>query len=320
MILIFVIGCSIFSFWSCNEQVGNKSADASKNYLNIFKEQFWKDFQTVPEGYQQRYNYPAPLENKYSADGPYQVDMYEQEDSDQRIKCLQVYFPACMKTEKRVWPLVIIANGTGTPASKYKAIFRHLASWGFIVVGNEDEWTWDGKSISKSLDMMLKANATPSNQFYQKVDTANIGLTGHSQGGMCVYTAASIYENSHLYKALCAQSGTATMLVDSLGADFLKDIKAPMLLMGGCGDFDAKALCKLDELIKSYEGIGSEHRIMGRIKGTDHGDMLPRGDAYMTAWMRYWLCRDTEAEKCFVGHEAEILNNESWQDVNRRNL
>ena len=164
---------------------------------------------------------------------------------------------------------------------------------------------------------MLKANADPSSLFYQKVDTANIGLTGHSQGGMCVYTAASLFENSRLYKALCTQSGTATMLVDSLGADFLKDIKAPMLLMGGCGDFDAKALCKLDDLQKSYEGIGSEQRIMGRIKGIDHGDMLPRGDAYMTAWMRYWLCADTEAKKCFVGKKAEIISNNSWQDVKR---
>lgn len=88
-----------------------------------------------------------------------------------------------------------------------------------------------------------------------------------------------------------------------------------MLLMGGCGDFDAKALCKLDELQKTYEGIGSEQRIMGRIKGTDHGDMLPHGDAYMTAWMRYWLCGDTEAKKCFVGKTAEILSNNSWQDM-----
>ena len=93
-----------------------------------------------------------------------------------------------------------------------------------------------------------------------------------------------------------------------------------MLLMGGCGDFDTKMLCRPEELENTYESIGSEQRIMGRIKGTDHGDMLPRGDAYMTAWMRYWLCGDTEAGKCFVGPDAEILNNESWQDVSRINM
>ena len=296
-----ITGCVLTGIWACNEQ-------------------FWSKLQNVDEGYQNRFDYQGTLEKKYAYNGDYQVEMFTQEDSDERIKLLQVYYPADLKTLQKKWPLVLMANGTGIRASKYKAIFRHLASWGFIVVGNEVEWTWDGKSVSKSLDIMLKANADPSSLFYQKVDTANIGLTGHSQGGMCVYTAASLFENSRLYKALCTQSGTATMLVDSLGADFLKDIKAPMLLMGGCGDFDAKALCKLDELQKSYECIGSEHRVMGRIKATDHGDILPRGDAYMTAWMRYWLCGDREAGKCFVGEDAEIIRNKDWQDVKRDKL
>lgn len=278
-------------------------------------EMFWKNMPVVSEGYQSRFDYQGSLESKYAADGPYQVKLFTQEDSDERIKLLQVYYPADLKSSQAKWPLVLMANGTGIRASKYQAIFRHLASWGFIVVGNEDEWTWDGKSISKSLDIMLKENANQMSIFYLKVDTAHIGLTGHSQGGMCVYTAASLFNNSRLYKALCTQSGTAAMLVDSLGADFLKDIKAPMLLMGGCGDFDAKLLCKLYDLQKTYEGIGSEQRIMGRIKDTDHGDMLPRGDAYMTAWMRYWLCNDTLAARCFVGKEAEITTNKMWQDV-----
>ena len=298
---LLITGCVLTGIWACNEQ-------------------FWSKLQNVDEGYQNRFDYQGTLEKKYAYNGDYQVEMFTQEDSDERIKLLQVYYPADLKTLQKKWPLVLMANGTGIRASKYKAIFRHLASWGFIVVGNEDEWTWDGKSISKSLDMMLRATTDPSSLFYQKVDTASIGLTGHSQGGMCVYTAASLFENSRLYKALCTQSGTATMLVDSLGADFLKDIKAPMLLMGGCGDFDAKALCKLDELQKSYEGIGSEQRIMGRIKGTDHGDMLPRGDAYMTAWMRFWLYDDTLAARCFVGKDAEMLTNKNWQNVKLKGL
>ncbi|MBR3021174.1 MAG: hypothetical protein IKH59_02270 [Bacteroidaceae bacterium] len=281
---------------------------------------FWDKLQTIDEGYQNRFAYQGKLEKQYAANGQYQVELFTQEDADERIKLLQVYFPADLKTTQKKWPLVLMANGTGIRASKYKAIFRHLASWGFIVVGNEDEWTWDGKSISKSLDMMLKANEDPSSLFYQKVDTANIGLTGHSQGGMCVYTSASLFENSHLYKALCTQSGTAKMLVDSLGGAFLNDIQAPMLMMGGCGNIDANMLCKLEDMQNTYDGIGSERRVMGRIKGTDHGDMLPRGDAYMTAWMRYWLCGDKEAGKCFVGNDAEILTNSSWQDVKRRRL
>ena len=105
---------------------------------------FWEKIQTVGEGYQCKFEYKGTLEKKYAYDGEYQVELFTQEDSDERIKLLQVYYPANLKTEQRAWPLVLMANGTGIRASKYKAVFRHLASWGFIVVGNEDEWTWDG--------------------------------------------------------------------------------------------------------------------------------------------------------------------------------
>ena len=43
-----------------------------------------------------------------------------------------------VKTGKGTYPLVVMVNGTGVAASKYKPIFEHLASWSFIVIGNED--------------------------------------------------------------------------------------------------------------------------------------------------------------------------------------
>ena len=274
----------------------------------------------VSDGYQNAFDYQGMLEKKYAMDGQYQVEEYSIEDEDEKIKSHDIYFPADIKTTTRQWPLVVIANGTGTPERKYKAIFRHLASWGFIVVGNQEEWAWEGKSSSKSQDVVLRENDNPQSPLYQKVDTVHIGLVGHSQGGMAVYTAASRFSHSHRYKALCTQSGTAIMLADSLGWDFLKEVKAPMLMMGGCGVVDAKALCKLDDMKKSYDAIGSKQKVLGRIKNTDHGDMLKRGDAYMTAWMRYWLCGDQEAGKCFLGDSAEILSNEAWQNVKREGI
>ena len=274
----------------------------------------------VSDDYQNAFDYPGVLEKKYAMNGQYQVEEYSVEDEDEKIKSHDIYYPTIVKTSQDKWPLVVIANGTGTPAQKYHAIFRHLASWGFIVVGNQEEWAWEGKSSSKSQDVVLQENDNTQSPLFQKVDTVHIGLVGHSQGGMAVYTAASRFSNSRRYKALCTQSGTAIMLADSLGWDFLKDVKAPMLMIGGCGAFDAKALCKLDDMKKSYDAIGSKQKVLGRIKNTDHGDVLKRGDAYMTAWMRYWLCDDQEAGKCFLGDSAEILSNEAWQDVKREGV
>lgn len=282
--------------------------------------QFWDNLQAVPDGYQNAFKYQGTLEKKYAANGDYQVETYSVEDKDEKIKSHDIYYPTEIKTSDKKWPLVVIANGTGTPARKYKAIFKHLASWGFIVVGNQEEWAWEGKSSSKSQDIVLQENDNPQSPLYHKVDIEHIGLVGHSQGGMAVYTAASRFSNSHRYKALCTQSGTAVMLGDNLGWDFLKEVKAPMLLMGGCGAIDANALCKLDDMKKSYDAIGSKQKVLGRIKNTDHGDMIKRGDAYMTAWMCYWLCDDQEAGKCFLGDSAEILGNKAWQDVKREGV
>lgn len=274
----------------------------------------------VSDGYQNAFDYPGVLEKKYAMNGQYQVEAYSVEDEDEKIKSHDIYYPTEVKTSQKKWPLVVIANGTGTPAQKYQPIFRHLASWGFIVVGNQEEWAWEEKSSSKSQDVVLQENDNPQSPLYQKVDTLHIGLVGHSQGGMAVYTAASRFRNSRRYKALCIQSSTAIMLADSLGWDFLMDVKAPMLIMGGCGTIDAKALCKLDDMKKSYDAIGSQQKVLGRIKNTDHADVLKRGDAYMTAWICYWLCGDEEAGKCFLGDSAEILGNEAWQDVKREGM
>lgn len=281
---------------------------------------FWENMQSVPDGYQKNFNYQGVLEKKYAANGKYQVESYSIADEDEKIISHDIYYPTELKTSDGKWPLVVIANGTGTPARKYKAVFQHLASWGFIVVGNQEEWAWEGKSSSKSQDIVLQENDNPQSPLYHKVDIENIGLVGHSQGGMAVYTAASRFSNSHRYKALCTQSGTAVMLADSLGWDFLKDVKAPMLMMGGCGAVDANMLCKIDDMMKSYDAIGSEQKVLGRIKKIDHGDVIKRGDAYTTAWMRYWLCDDKEAAGCFVGNNAEILSNPDWQDVERKGL
>jgi hypothetical protein len=281
---------------------------------------FFDRMPAVPDDYQNAFDYPGMLEKKYAMNGQHQVEAYSIEDEDEKIKSHDIYYPATVKASQKKWPLVVIANGTGTPAQKYKAIFRHLASWGFIVVGNQEEWAWEGKSSSKSQDVVLRENDNPQSPLYQKVDTQYIGLVGHSQGGMAVYTAASRFSNSHRYKALCIQSSTAIMLADSLGWDFLKDVKAPMLMMGGCGTVDANALCKLDDMMKSYDAIGSKQKVLGRIKNADHADVIKRGDAYMTAWMRYWLCGDLEAGKCFLGDSAEMLSNEAWQDVKREGM
>ena len=61
---------------------------------------FWANIQTVGKGYQGKFEYKGTLEKKYAYDGEYQVELFTQEDRDERIKLLQVYYPANLKTEQ----------------------------------------------------------------------------------------------------------------------------------------------------------------------------------------------------------------------------
>lgn len=175
----------------------------------------------VKDGYYNDVQTSAPLEQKYTKKGDYEVSYYEQDANNKQWKKFEIWYPAELETTENTYPLVVMVNGTGVAASKYKPIFDHLASWGFIVIGNEDESAGNGASASASLDYMLTLNS------------------------------------------------------DSVS------------------------------------------KIIARRVDTDHGDMLPYADGYMTAWFMYHLRGDEEAGTVFCGDNAEILTNAIWQDVEK---
>ena len=263
----------------------------------------------VQRGYQQQIDYQGKLEKKYAMDGSLSIDSFSVESGDKQTKQFKVWFPKELKNTAKKYPVVVMANGTGVFASRYIPIFEHLASWGFIVVGNEDGSSWWGHSTAATLNFILNQNATRGRLFYNKINVDAIGLAGHSQGGVGTFHAAADFDNSHYYKAICSMSGNDPAVADK--------IQCPLLMMMGTGGFDANGM---KSVMESYNKIKSQPVVVGRLSNTEHGDVLTKGDAYMTAWMRYWLCGDIEAGKCFIGKEAEILNNKNWKEQQRKDL
>lgn len=273
----------------------------------------------VSENFQNGYTYSSPLEKKYAQTGDYDVSHYTAQTTEPRIKEYSIWYPTTLTTNDTIWPVVLLANGTGVPASTYKLIFEHMASWGFIVAGNEDEWTADGLSVCITLDYILAENENPQSVLYHKVDTSRVGLAGHSQGGAATLAAATLYANHTHYKALCVQSAGGSF-TDSVPGQAASEIEAPLLMMAGTGNSDANLLCKLEAMQTSCDSVRTQPAMMGRLVGMEHGDVLKRGDAYTTAWMRYWLYEDQEAAQCFEGDSAEMFFNTAWQDVKHKNL
>lgn len=266
------------------------------------------------------------IEKKYTAMRPMDVDSFVYETGEDKLKKIEVWYPADMKEGSDSYPLVIMANGTGVKASAYKEVFRHLASWGFIVAGNEDENSWDGKSSAETLDYMLKSNDAADSIFYQHVDTEHIGIGGHSQGGVGAINAVTAQDNGNKYTAMWTASATHIDLAKGLGWPYdVSKVSIPYMMVAGTQQMDAGdgiegsssvGIAPLFSLQANFDAISDDvTKVMAREKGRDHGDMLRYADGYMTAWFSYYLKGDEEAGNAFFGDAPELAANENYQDV-----
>lgn len=214
---------------------------------------------------------------------------------------------------------VVIANGTGIPARKYRAIFRHLASWGFIVVGNQEEWAWEGKSSSKSQDIVLRENDNPQSPLYHKVDTMNIGLVGHSQGG---------------WRSTQERHALATAIATRRYAHKAEQPLCWLTVWAGIFWRKWKHLCwwwVAVEILMPKHSVNltiwrSHTKASARSKDTWQNQEYWSWRRAKMRWCLYdcmdalLAFGDTVAAKCFIGNDAEILTNEGWRDVKREGM
>lgn len=115
------------------------------------------------------------LEVKYANRGSYDVSYLEYESDNTSIQNIRTWYPTELKNNDKKYPLIMVVNGSETPAKVYLPFFKRLASWGFIVVGNDDPQTGNGDTASITLDYVLN-----DSELSQRVDTDNMSITGYS--------------------------------------------------------------------------------------------------------------------------------------------
>lgn len=268
----------------------------------------------VPKNYVKEVKTGGDIETKYLAMGSCEVKKIKSKATE-LTKYNYVYYPQELESSNKKYPVVVVLNGTGVLPKKYKALFEHLASWGFIVVGNDDGSTGFGKSADETIDYIMMANSDKDSVFYGKIDLDNIGITGHSQGGAGVFTAISIMEHKDEYKTAVALSPTHEETALGFGWNYdLTKISIPTLMLAGTeGDFETQAVIPIEKMIAMYNKISSSKVMMRRI-GAEHGQMLYSADGYVTAWFMWQLQGDAEAAKAFTGDKPEIMQNNLYQD------
>ena len=280
----------------------------------------------ITEGYYERFHSDAPLEMRYANPGSYEISYVEFASDNESIGKVRVWYPAELESSGKNWPMIMVVNASGTPASSYEPFFPRLASWGFVVVGNEDGQTGNGKTASITLDFML--NVPSDSILAGKIDHDNLGIIGYSQGGAGAICAVTNFENGARYKAMFTGSAAYPLLAHNMGWEYdVSKVAIPYFMVAGTGKSDDSGsdpetsyggVSPLSALTSNYNSISDDvQKVRARAVGAEHEQMLMRSDGYMTAWMLYQLTGDEEAAKVFVGENAEILHNHNWQDVEK---
>ncbi len=287
--------------------------ESKKSYI---KEDYYTDFSSS-----------ASFEQKYSKLGEYEVSVLDDSSHNEAIRKIRFWYPAELTGSRSIYPVIVVVNASGTPAVKYEPWFKRLASWGFIVVGNEDPQAGTGETTSIMLDYLL---SLPQDHLLNgRLDTENIGIVGFSQGGAGALAAVTMYDNGAAYKTIFTGSAAYPFLAVNMGWKYdVSRIGIPYFMVAGTGETDDKGVADITKefggvaplasLVENYEAISDDVlKVRARATGAEHEDMLARSDGYMTAWMLWQLRGDEEAAAVFIGEDAEILHNNNWQDVEK---
>lgn len=178
----------------------------------------------APTDYQQTVQTGGEIEARYMANGSYEVSMREDAVLQEFGKYI-VYYPSVLETSDEKYPVIVLCNGSDTPISKYPAVAKHYASWGFIVIGTEENYSWNAFGAEMCLRYLERWNDNENiedtiSPFYQKVDFERIGIVGHSQGGVGVINAVTNTEHKYIYKAGVSLSPTNKELAHNLLWDY----------------------------------------------------------------------------------------------------
>ena len=228
-----------------------------------------------------------PIESKYKQNGGEEVARAEYDSDNATIGKIVVVYPQSLLKSVQALPLVNIGNASNTTAYDLMEAMEHLASWGFVGIGNMDKQTGTGSSMSQTLDAFLALAAQQDNQFHDRIDTTKIAIAGYSQGAFGAVMAATAYPNSRAYKAVylcsCPQKQIGTNF--KWGASDFSKICAPLLMVAGTGDWDSKIISPEEAFQANFdETTGDFPVVAARHTSKDHEEMGGEGDPYMTAW------------------------------------
>jgi hypothetical protein len=193
-------------------------------------------------------------------------------------------------------PVILWGNGTFSSPSNYAAFLTHLASHGFIVAAANTSNAGNGSQMLACLAFLTTQNSTSGSVFFQRVDLARVGASGHSQGGAGTIMAgrdARVRATAPLEPYILPIPGGGTFSSASIGQQ-----RGPMFLLSGSNDTVAVPSRHQQPVFNG----ANVSVVWGTLAGASHG--VPSGNAGgfrgpVTAWFRARLMDDASAARLF---------------------
>ncbi|POM27066.1 Alpha/beta hydrolase family protein [Actinomadura rubteroloni] len=229
--------------------------------------------------------------------GPYRVTSKTQGDTT-------LYYPADIAASADKHPVIVWGNGTFAWPQVYDGLLRHWASQGFVVAAANTAFSNTGLEMRAGIDLLAKENAKAGSPFQNRIDLANIGAAGHSQGGAGAINATL---DPRIKTTVPIQPGPLAL------SSYLH---GPTLYLAGQNDTIVPPA-----LVQAfYDNSAQVPAVYAELAGATHFTTV--GDAggfrgITTAWFRFQLMGDEQARSLFFGKDCGICSGSTWLNVKR---
>lgn len=281
-------------------------------FVKFFPTLFWKIHAISTKHLQVKLD-----KGKNDLEYEYGQDLYQDVSQIQRDG-YTIFYPTNIEGKL---PIVVWGNGTGNTYVNYEPALKSLASYGFVVVGCEDDNMGDGQKLIEMAKYMISMEENSDFELYQHLDVSKIGVAGHSQGACGAVNAAT---KEDIFVSLFTTSlPKLEMCVDKDNMKFaywkydMAKIQIPYFGNTGTRFLDSLWISPLDAMNTNFDSIptGVEAYVARQIHANHNIVNEYHASGYFNAWFCYTLKDDTKAAKVFVGENPELsYNSKRWKD------
>jgi hypothetical protein len=202
-------------------------------------------------------------------------------------------------------PVITWGNGHGTTPTLYARLLKQLASHGFVVIASNSSQVsmGDPPPMLVGVTWVVEQNADPASVLYQRIDTAHIGASGHSEGALSTMRAGA--------------DARIVTIAPIEGSMSTRNLHGPALLM--CGGMDTTLPCSGH--VTSFNGITNQPVMLANQLAATHTNWVGGGGGSLnpfvialTGWMRVQLMGDVALRSMFYGPSCTLCQDTAtWQ-------